>query len=1257
MKRIIRACCLLSLLLCTNVMKAQWKLITLPNQRQMPVGNVHQTIQDKDGYIWYATDGGGVCRDNGYQIDVLRDGLPSLQVSSISEDVSGTLWVGTLNGLCRIDKKGKPKISRCDKEPFASGGIDALISTSDGHTWVATGNVIGRFDINGHCVKAYRVVNENNPSKTVNSFYEDGKGRLWMLESRGGIVRYDKVRDKFLRTLENGHDPIEMVEDTLHRCFWVGTWNNGIVCYRETDDGRIFESSGVVASPYFNTIDICLSADCHTLFSTDMSMLRQWDIQPDGTLKENLSIRQQLPSGVHILDKMNLDRDGNIWVASYMPHTFILSPEPKQKAVGMLPDLNRRMLQQTGMRVLPHNIIAEGDDLWMWQGRVGLVHYNPESGVRLCPSVWPPYHLSRMEKCSLQSGVWLAQGADVYRAWRDGESLHLEKVVEMPDGEGIFSIWDAGDGSLWIGTTRSVFHYQLNGRLERIKRTDSEVLFLVTDAKGHPHELTTSMMPAFTALARGLDGTLWWGDSKGYVYRQGINDTVPKIAYCAAAGETVNRICCDRRGHIWTLTDQSVNECNPRTLAQRVLSATDERLQVDFFRSICTKGDSVYIGSAGNILRLSSSVDLDKVPMANPPVISTILCDSIMTLPEGGKIDIPYSTKVMEVRMTTLDVLYAKQIRYAYRIHELSDEWMTLPIGQNTLRLLLPSAGQYTLEARATDRFGVWSRPEVLLVMNKLPAWWQTKLAYALYALIGLFCIGLFVSQFLSRQKKKHEQQMQEKLTELKFRFFTNISHELRTPLSLIITPLDSMIRKGGNEALRPVLRQAEHLLDMINRLLDFRKMETGNEQLQVSTGNLTELVHLEADAFKPLAESKQIGLNVELPDRAFYYSFDHNKMHHILSNLISNAIKYNRPGGTVTVRLDTDGDGSVAVTVRDTGIGIPKSDLAHIFDRFYQAGNHTLDTGTGIGLNMTYEYVHLHGGELTVDSVEGEGSTFTVRLPATVPTTTDEESLPEIGAVSAEGTFLLLVEDNAELRRFLSDELSGDGYRVVQASDGVEAEEQLQSNPNIDIIVSDIMMPRMNGVELCRKLKSDIRTSHIPVILLTARTGDENMLEGYDAGADLYLTKPFSIAILQNRIKHLLAQGERRRQVFLQSVELKSEDLADNDLDRQFITRAVELVETNMTNTAYSVETFANDLHTDRTNLYRKLQTLTGQKPTEFIRTIRLKHAAQLLQSSNYSISEIADLCGFSTPSYFTYSFKKVFGQTPGEYQKRNKA
>ena len=1256
MKRIIRVYCLVVLLLFAGVAKAQWKLITLPNQRQMPVGNVHQIIQDRDGYIWYATDGGGVCRDNGYQIDVLREGLPSLQVSQISEDTGGTIWVGTLNGLCRIEKSNKFKVECFQTEPFASGGIDALISTTDGYTWVATGQIIGRFDTDGKCVKTYTIENANNPAKTANSFYEDSKGRLWILESRNGFLRYDRKTDSFQTVSWSGFDPIEMIEDTLHHCFWVGTWNSGIVCYRETGKGDSGFRAEVV-SPHFNTIGICLSADCKTLFTTDMSMLRQWNILPDGTLEEDFAIRKQLPEGMNILDKMELDRNGNIWVASYMPHTFILSPESEKKAADKLSELNRLMLQKTGVRVLPHNIIADGEDLWMWQGRVGLVNYNPELGVRLCPGVGLPHHLSRMEKCSGQSGVWLAQGAGIYRAWRTSESLQLEHVTEIPDGEGIYSIWDGGDGCLWIGTSRSIFRYGLKDRkLVRIKGTDSEVLFLVTDAAGKPYGLTSSMQPVYTALARGNDGTLWWGDSQGYIYRQTNNDTVPKMVYCAAAGETINRICCDSKGHIWALTDQSVNECNPETFAQRTLSATDERLGVDFFRSICTKGDSVYIGSAGNVLRLASSTDLEKTSVVRPPVISAILCDSVMNLPDGISMDIPYVTKVIEIRMTTLDVLSARHIRFAYRIRELSDEWVTLPVGQNTLRLLLPSAGQYTLEARATDRYGVWSKAETLLIMYKLPAWWQTKLAYTVYVLVGLLCLWLAVSRFLSTQKKKHEQQMQEKLTELKFRFFTNISHELRTPLSLIITPLDSMIRKGGNEALRPILRQAEHLLDMINRLLDFRKMETGNEQLELRTGNLTEFVRLEADAFKPLADGKQIALEVKVPEKDLYYLYDHNKMHHILCNLISNAIKYNRPNGTVSIVLTANPDGSLLLSVHDTGIGIPKSDQAHIFDRFYQAGNHTHETGTGIGLNMTYEYVRLHGGELTVESTENKGSTFVVSLPARSAVVEEDEVLNDISSSADNGAILLLVEDNMEFREFLSGELTAEGYRVIQAADGIEAQERLQANQNIDIIVSDIMMPRMDGVELCRNLKSDIKTSHIPIILLTARSGNESMLEGYDAGADLYLTKPFNIAILQNRIKHLQAQGEKRRQVFLQSVELKSEELAGNDLDRQFITRAVELVEANMTNTDYSVEMFAGDLHTDRTNLYRKLQTLTGQKPTEFIRTIRLKRAAQLLESSNYSISEIVDLCGFSTPSYFAYSFKKMFGKTASEYQKKGK-
>lgn len=1245
------------LLLFPHRVLAQWELITLPNQRQMPVGNVHQVMQDRSGYIWYATDGGGLCRDNGYQIDVLREGLPSLQLSQIAEDTAGNIWVGTLNGLCRIDRKEQFRIHRFTEEPFSSEVINAIVGTRIGDVWVASGKVVVRFDVRGQCLGTYRNRNVNNSGKWVNSFYEDSKGRLWVLESRNGLSRYVAEADTFMRMPWNGSDPIEMVEDTLHDCYWICTWDRGIIRYdMAIADGRLSDGTLFVATPPFNSLDICLSEDGHTLFTTDMSSLRQWHILPDGTLEEDTAIRNQLPPGINILDKLNLDREGNIWVASYMPHTFILSQTRSQEAVSTLPELNRQMLLQTGMRLLPHNIIADGDDLWLWQGRVGLVNYSPAYGVQQCPGIRGPHHLSRMEKCVEQGGVWLAQGAGLYHAWREGAELRLEEIVRMPDNEEVFSIFETADGFLWIGTERSVFRYELRERrAERVAHTGSAVLFLVTDASGSPHWLTEDMMSAYTALGRGADGTLWWGDSDGYIYRQGRNDAAPRVAYCAAAGETINRICCDSRGHVWALSDQTLSEYNPQTSAQRVFSATDKRWGVDFFRSICVVEDSVFVGCAGNVLCMVSSVALDHPSEVRPPVVSTILCDNTLQMPASSSVDISYATRVVEVRMTTLDIPYAGNIRFAYRIRELSDEWVTLPIGQNTLRLLLPSAGKYTLEAKATDRFGVWSNPDVLLVLHKLPAWWQTRWAYTMYALAGLLFLWLLVRRLIARQKKLHEQQMQEKLTELKFRFFTNVSHELRTPLSLIITPLDSMIRKGGNDALQPILRQAEHLLDLINRLLDFRKMETGNEHLQPRTGNLTEFIRMEADAFRPLAESKHLSLHVEVPEKDVCCSFDHEKMHHILSNLISNAVKYNRRDGDVYVKVDVQNDRTLLLAVRDTGIGIPKADLAHIFDRFYQAGNRANETGTGIGLNMTYEFVRLHGGELTVESVEGEGSTFTMKLPLCAMQV--EDTLPSVNEPEESGgVLLLLVEDNMAFRELLAGELKAEGYRVLMAADGVEALEKLQSHPNVDIIISDIMMPRMNGVELCNKLKTDIKTSHIPVILLTARTGDENVLEGYDAGADLYLTKPFSIAILQNRIRHLLVQGQKRHQIFLQSVELKSEDLAGNDLDRRFITRAVELVEANMTNTEYSVETFAGDLHTDRTNLYRKLQTLTGQKPTEFIRTIRLKRAAQLLQSSNYSISEIADLCGFSTPSYFTSCFKKMFGKTPGDYQKENK-
>lgn len=522
------------------------------------------------------------------------------------------------------------------------------------------------------------------------------------------------------------------------------------------------------------------------------------------------------------------------------------------------------------------------------------------------------------------------------------------------------------------------------------------------------------------------------------------------------------------------------------------------------------------------------------------------------------------------------------------------------------------------------------------------------------------------------RMQQEEALKQKEELDQMKFRFFTNISHELRTPLTLIITPLDMMIRRISDEAVKKQLgtiyKNAQNLLSLVNQLLDFRKLEMKGEKLHLMNGDMEEFISSAYNNFVPMAVEKHLNFVSQTVHRPLYMFFDSDKVHKIVNNLLSNAFKFTSEGGTVNLILSTEEieqRNYVRIEVSDTGIGISESDLPYIFDRFYQVGNQGDEKmGSGIGLHLVREYVNIHEGRTTVSSRMDRGSTFVVWLPMDLKPesgdifeeATDEK--PDDKEKEASGVLLsaddsrrkvLLVEDNKEFRTFLKEQLE-DFYQIVEAADGEEGERcAIDENP--DLIISDIMMPKVDGIELYRRIKTNMQTSHIPVILLTARTADDIKINSYEVGADSYMSKPFNFDMLMVRIEKLIEQQEKRKQEFRKNIEVNPSAITITSLDEQLIQKCLEYIEKNMDHPEYGVEELSRDLGMVRMSLYRKLQSITGNTPTDFIRSIRLKRAAQLLQGSQLPIVEIANRVGFSSSSYFAKCFKEMFGVLPKQY------
>lgn len=652
-------------------------------------------------------------------------------------------------------------------------------------------------------------------------------------------------------------------------------------------------------------------------------------------------------------------------------------------------------------------------------------------------------------------------------------------------------------------------------------------------------------------------------------------------------------------------------------------------------------------------IELQSGVNPAKVLRGSSPE-----CITQLVLPE--------EENSFTLSLSALDLMEPDKVKYAYRIAgQRNDKWLYAESNKVHLSMLQP--GNYQLQFKVCNSQGVWSPNIKELEIKVLPPWYHTWWAYTVYALL-IAAVVLFIVRYLHiRQKERRqlreveeENERQQKLTNIKLQFFANISHELRTPLSLIINPLEEFFvnhpeyRTG---LLEIVKHNADYLLEQINQLLDFRKLDVKAETLHCHHDNVLILLSEIFHSFDPIAHKRNIGYRMTCPKPSVFMDFDYDKVRKVVTNLLSNAFKFTPDGGSISLDIQL-GERWITLRVADTGCGIEDEAKEKIFQRFYQPANTPPNKGgSGIGLHITSEYVKMHGGTIRVCDNQPCGSIFEVVLPlhqesvatqmpesATIPTSDTAEDGENAGFT------ILLVDDNADFLHFLSESL-GKLYHVLKATNGKQALGVLEKE-DIDLVVSDVMMPEMDGVELCKAIKTDIRYSHIPVILLTAKANEEHQLEGLGVGADDYIIKPFNMEVLKLRIHNLIEMGHKRQELFNEQIKIEPSRITITPLDQQMVEKAIQIVEENIGEPEFSVEELAASLNISRSYFYKKMVKITGKKPIEFIRTIRMKRARQLLAESQMQVAEIAYMLGYNSPKVFSKHFKEEFGVSPSEFK-----
>ena len=857
-------------------------------------------------------------------------------------------------------------------------------------------------------------------------------------------------------------------------------------------------------------------------------------------------------------------------------------------------------------------------------------------------------------------------------------------------------------GSIWISTLMGkVFCYD--------PKKDSLSAFM-SDSKN-----TSSISGRYvTQIYEDKKGRIWFTTTNGLNrYDRSTNQFTRFTEKDGLAGNNARGILEDDSGNLWINTNKGISKLDPITnrfknydISYGLEPTTDLYIGCGYK----AKNGEIYFPGAHGFTRFHPDSIKDN-PFI-PPIVITSFKKFDKPYPFSEEIDLPYDENFISFEFAALSYISPERNQYAYKMEGLDKDW----VYSGTRRYAsYPNLdpGEYVFRVKGSNNDGVWNEAGTSISIIITPPWWKTTWAYILYLILIISIIYFTWKMQVKRIRMSHEYEMSkfeaEKLhevDEIKSRFFTNISHEFRTPLTLILGPVKQIIdslrdekthldsRKVKDE-LKIVHRNANRLLGLVNQLLDISKLESGNMKLQAAPQNIIPLLKALVLSFTSYAERKRITLKFNSIEDEIIAYIDNDKIEKIIINLLSNAFKFTPEGGRIEVTVhsklssfhplvkgELKGD-SVEISICDTGVGIPKEKISKIFDRFYQVdGNLTGEQeGTGIGLSLTKELVELHRGRIEVESEEGKGTTIKIIIPlgkehlkpeeiikveqeekyekeifipeAAEESSGEKEQLIDIEHFEKESLpLLLIVEDNYDVRYYIKSNLNK-GYMILEAVDGEDGwNKSIEQIP--DLIISDVMMPKMDGFKLCDKLKTDERTSHIPVILLTAKAALQDKIEGFETGADDYIMKPFEPDELRARIKNLIEQRKRIHEHFKMHGLFELEEKNITPVDQKFLQKAFDTITHNISETSFTVESFAENLAVSRYVLYKKIISLTGESPVELIRRIRLKKAAELIQKKFGNLSEIALEVGFNNPAYFSDCFKKQFGVSPSQYQQK---
>ncbi len=1246
-----------------------------PGGDSRPTDDIRSVFVDSEGYVWFGTEGNGLCRFDGYETvvyrrDFNRPGLPgSNTITCLTEDSQGRIWYGTTRGACIIDKK-TGRVSQLDPEGLGQGMINAILTADDGSVWLTSENRVMNYDAKTQSLLFRQIPEGAAEGRQFNSIFQDDDGSLVLTQKDGGLfVRKNGENDfKSLKWPLKGY-PTSVVRDG--NSLLVSTFGDGRV--------RLDDETG-------NIVNVDGTHDNYSFIVRDRLTGNLWAggendlyrFESDGERLRGLDTSSFLPESKKNLLSAFVDRSGNLWFTASYPKSFVVSFLPAELDGYETGVIDR----QTGVHFNPLQIEPEGDILWVRQKKVGLYVFDPSNGA--VSHYTPSADISLFfEKNADDNGIFVVENdSTVMLVKFDGNRFVDERVcaVKVRRGEKIRAIEDDGHGNIWIGTTYKLHRFdksasKLETVLENTRFVNSiavsadSTIYVATESDGvhavRGNSVETALKPGenYRCLASSPDTTLWITTLSGrLLHLLGDGMIVDETRSCGLDGDVITDLAADREGRVWIATERKLTVYDAVGKTSRIFVKGDSPVDLEGFNSVWTSdGGDVYVAGKGGIIIVPETmIDLTDKDQVDVTLTGVRVADRNLSPDRvAGTVTLSCDEDDVELFLSTLMPLDAHKTRFAFR-HKGEEKWTALPVGQNSLFLTGLPAGSHEIELRATDRYGNWSEDVTTVTIDRLPHWYETVAATMIFIVVAVIAVLAIVWRYNRKRDRRRQRQLEEQVAAMKYNFFTKVSHDLRTPLALIISPVENILETTHDETVRKplttVMENARNLLGLVNQLLDFRKIEMGGEQVSVSRVEIGEFVKSVCGCFSDEAERRLFDYEIHVPEESAWVMTDVSKLRKVMNNLVSNAFKFTPDGGRVTVTAKVfrreDRRSELTIEVADTGCGIAPEALPTIFECFKRADTATSVSGSGIGLHVVKEYAEMLSGEVKVMSEQGRLTVFTFTIPVE-PVVDDNRVGEEVYAATDNADTnkkILIVEDNGQFRSYLRDILNG-AYVTVEAVDGPDGFAKAVSE-HPDIVITDLMMPGYDGIELCHRIKTDVETSHIPVILLTASGEIENERRSYEEGADAYLSKPFDKAILLSRIRNLCSRMDMRRESFKKELTPSPAEVTISAVDEALLQKALISVKNNLGNSDYSIENLSEDLCMSRSNLYRKIHSITGMTPTDFVRNTRLKEAALMLKTTTMSIEEIAYAVGFSSPGYFTRSFKKLFGMLPTQFR-----